>query len=52
MAQGINGYIRTSNTNAMVDIADASIAQRAFEASLGVMTISKAMAVASLEIGK
>lgn len=46
------GYIRTSNTNAMVDIADATIAQRAFEASLGVMSISKAMAVASLEIGK
>ena len=47
-----NGYIRTSNTNAMVDIADAHIAQRAYEASLGVMSISKAMAVASLEIGK
>ncbi len=47
-----NGYIRTSNTNAMVDIADATIAQRAYEASLGVMTISKAMAVASLDIGK
>ena len=47
-----NGYIRTSNTNAMVDIADATIAQRAYEASLGVMTISKAMAVSALEIGK
>ncbi len=46
------GYIRTSNTNPMVDIADATIAQRAFEASLGVMSISKAMAVSSLEIGK
>jgi len=46
------GYIRTSNTNAMVDIADATMAQRAYEASLGVMTISKAMAVSSLEIGK
>lgn len=46
-----NGYIRTSNTNAMVDIADATIAQRAYEASLGVMTISKAMATAALEIG-
>lgn len=46
------GYIRTSNTNAMVDIADATIAQRAYEASLGVMTISKAMAVSALEIGK
>lgn len=47
-----NGYIRTSNTNAMVDIADATIAQRAYEASLGVMTISKAMATAALEIGQ
>ncbi len=47
-----DGYIRTSNTNAMVDIADATIAQRAFEASLGVITISKAMAVSSLDIGK
>ena len=46
------GYIRTSNTNAMVDIADATMAQRAYEASLGVMTISKSMAVAALEIGK
>jgi len=46
------GYIRTTNTNAMVDIADATMAQRAYEASLGVMTISKAMAVSSLEIGK
>ena len=47
-----NGYIRTSNTNAMVDIADATIAQRAYEASLGVMTIAKAMATSALEIGK
>jgi flagellar basal-body rod protein FlgC len=47
-----NGYIRTSNTNVMIDYADATIAQRAFEASLGVMTISKAMASASLEIGR
>lgn len=47
-----NGYIRTSNTNPMVDLADATMAQRAFEASLGVISISKAMAVASLEIGK
>ena len=47
-----NGYIRTSNTNVMIDYADATIAQRAFEASLGVMSISKAMANASLEIGR
>jgi len=47
-----NGYIRTSNTNIMVDYADATVAQRAYEASLGVMSISKAMATASLEIGR
>ena len=47
-----DGYIRTSNTNAMVEIADATMAQRAYEASLGVMSISKAMAISSLEIGK
>ncbi len=47
-----NGYIRTSNTNVMVDITDAHLAQRAYEASLSVMTISKAMAVSALEIGR
>lgn len=47
-----NGYIRTSNTNAMVDIADATLAQRAYEASLGVMSIAKTMAQNALEIGK
>lgn len=47
-----NGYIRTSNTNAMVDIADATIAQSAYNASLGIMSITKAMITSSLEIGR
>ena len=47
-----NGYIRTSNTNAMVDYADATMAQRAYEASLGVLQISKSMASSALEIGR
>lgn len=47
-----NGYIRTSNTNVMADYADATIAQRAYEASLAIMTISKSMATSALEIGK
>lgn len=47
-----NGYIRTSNTNPMVELADATMAQRAYEASLSIMNISKAMATTSLEIGK
>lgn len=47
-----NGFIRASNVNPMVDIADATMAQRAYEASLGVMTMTKAMAQRALEIGK
>ena len=47
-----NGYIRSSNVNAMVDIADALVAQRAYEANLAVVNISKSMAQRALEIGK
>lgn len=47
-----NGYIRGSNVNAMVDIADAMMAQRAYEANLAVMNITKAMALKAAEIGK
>lgn len=45
------GYIRSSNTNVMVDYADATLAQRAYEASLGIVSISKSMAANALEIG-
>ncbi len=47
-----NGYIRQSNVNAMVDIADALMAQRAYEANLAVVNISKTMAQRAIEIGK
>lgn len=47
-----NGYIRQSNVNAMVDIADALVAQRAYEANLAVVNITKSMAQRALEIGK
>ena len=47
-----NGYIRQSNVNAMVDIADALMAQRAYEANLAVVNISKTMAQRAVEIGK
>ena len=47
-----NGYIRSSNVNAMVDIADAMMAQRAYEANLAVMNITKSMAMKAAEIGK
>ena len=46
------GYIRASNVNPMVDMADAVIAQRAYEANLAVVNISKAMAMRAIEIGK
>ncbi|MBS4759601.1 MAG: flagellar basal body rod protein FlgC [Clostridium sp.] len=47
-----NGYIRTSNVNPLVDIADANIAQRAYEANLAVISITKSMAQRAVEIGK
>ena len=47
-----NGYIRSSNVNAMVDIADAVLAQRAYEANLAVISITKSMAQRAVEIGK
>lgn len=47
-----NGYVRASNVNAMVDIADALVAQRAYEANLALVNITKSMAQRALEIGK
>lgn len=47
-----NGYIRASNVNPMVDIADANMASRAYEASLAVVTLTKTMAQRATEIGK
>lgn len=47
-----NGYIRASNVNPMIDIADASMAQRAYEANIAVINITKAMAQKAVEIGR
>ena len=47
-----NGYIRASNVNPSVEIADAILAQRAYEANLAVVNISKAMAQKAVEIGR
>ena len=47
-----NGYIRASNVNARVDIDDALMAQRAYEANLALVNITKSMAQRALEIGK
>ena len=47
-----NGYIRSSNVNAMVDMADAIMAQRAYEANLALVNITKSMAQRAIEIGR
>lgn len=47
-----NGYIRASNVNPMVDMADAMLAQRAYEANLALINITKSMALKAVEIGR
>ncbi|MDD3013084.1 MAG: flagellar basal body rod C-terminal domain-containing protein [Candidatus Gastranaerophilales bacterium] len=47
-----NGYIRRSNVNPMIDIADATMTSRAYEASLALVGVTKAMAQRAAEIGK
>lgn len=46
-----NGYIRASNVDASVEMADAILAQRAYEANLALINISKTMAMKAVEIG-
>ena len=46
-----NGYIRASNVDPLVEITDAMMAQRAYEASLAIITTSKAMAERAANIG-
>lgn len=47
-----NGYIRASNVNPMIEMADAMLAQRAYEANLALVNITRAMALKAVEIGK
>ena len=47
-----NGYIRASNVDPLVEITDAMLAQRAYEASLAILTTSKAMAERAANIGQ
>lgn len=47
-----NGYVRASNVNPMVEIADAMLAQRAYEANLALVNITRSMALKATEIGK
>ena len=46
-----NGYIRTSNVDPLVEMSDAIMAQRAYEASLAIITLSKSMADKAATIG-
>ncbi len=46
-----NGYIRTSNVDPLVEISDAILAQRAYEASLSIISITKSMADRAASIG-
>ncbi|MCK7485700.1 MAG: hypothetical protein MZU97_09190 [Bacillus subtilis] len=47
-----NGYVRKSNVNPMVDIADANMTSRAYEASLAIISVTKAMGQKAVEIGR
>lgn len=47
-----HGYIRASNVNPMVEMADAILAQRAYEANLALMNVTRSMAVKALDIGR
>ena len=47
-----NGYIRTSNVDPLVEITDAIMAQRAYEASLAILTLTKSMADKATAIGR
>ena len=46
-----NGYVRMSNVDPLVEITDAIMAQRAYEASLAIITISKSLADRAAAIG-
>ncbi|MFA6989487.1 MAG: flagellar basal body rod protein FlgC [Candidatus Gastranaerophilaceae bacterium] len=47
-----NGYVRTSNVNPVVDMADALITSRAYEASMAIIGMTKSMEQKATEIGK
>jgi flagellar basal-body rod protein FlgC len=44
-----NGYVKMPNVRKLVEMADASEAQRAYEANLGVVEMSRSMIQKSLE---
>lgn len=47
-----NGFIRSSNVNPLIDMADAMLSSKAYEASLAVISVTKAMAQKAVEIGR
>jgi len=47
-----NGYYRRSNVNPMIDMADSLLTSRAYEANIAVVSITKAMAMKAVEIGR
>ena len=47
-----NGYIRTSNVDPLVEITDAILAQRAYEAGLAIISVSKSLADRAISIGQ
>lgn len=47
-----NGYIKRSNVNPMVDMADSLLASKAYEANLAVISLAKSMAQRATEIGR
>jgi len=47
-----NGYIRASNVDPLVDMADAQMTARAYEASMAIVNITKTMAQRAVEMGK
>ena len=46
-----NGYIRASNVDPLVDMADAQMTARAYEASMAIVTITKQMANRAVDMG-
>ena len=47
-----NGYIRASNVDPLVDMADAQMTARAYEASMAIVNITKTMANRAVDMGK
>ena len=47
-----DGYITESNVNPTVEMADAILAQKAYEANLALVNVTRSMALKALDIGK